>query len=297
MLLSISHITRYRYSQPMFLEPHEVRLRPREDSWQRLHEWNLDVEPAPAGRSQCAGADGTPTTMIWFDGTHAALTLTMSAVVETRLANPFDFIIHPAEGLALPMRYDESLTRALGPMLAGPGQSVCYDWQGLALPPSNPVAAMSLEVAQTAGGRTIDFLTGLTARLHRDIRRIVRPDGPPMPAFKTLAMREGSCRDTAVLFMAAAQAHGLAARFVSGYYNPAAGDQEADAHELHAWAEVYLPGAGWRGFDPTAGLACAERHVALAASPQAALAAPVTGTIRGEAQSAMTAEVTIRETR
>jgi len=109
-------------------------------------------------------------------------------------------------------------------------------------------------------------------------KRIVRPVAAKIYVPIALRRKEGACRDLAVLFMDICRSLGLAARFVSGYkYSPDTPDQ----HELHAWAEVYLPGAGWRGYDPSWGLAVADHHVALAAGPAPQDAMPVTGTFRG----------------
>ena len=117
-----------------------------------------------------------------------------------------------------------------------------------------------------------------------DIRYIIRDVGAPHPAETTLRGQEGSCRDLAVLFCAACRAVGLAARFVSGYERDASLQENGD---LHAWAEVYLEGAGWRGYDPSRALAVAASHVAVAASSDPLLASPISGTFRGSASAKM----------
>lgn len=131
----------------------------------------------------------------------------------------------------------------------------------------------------------------MTDTLHRDFQQVVRLTGEPLPPGKTLRRKEGACRDLAVLFIDLCRSLGIAARFVSGYkYDPGA----KDSFELHAWAEVFLPGAGWRGYDPSLGLAVADTHVALASGPGAAEAAAVTGTYRGsEVLSNLTYKVNI----
>jgi transglutaminase-like putative cysteine protease len=130
-------------------------------------------------------------------------------------------------------------------------------------------------VAQ-AGNDAQTFVSQLATYVHKTCRQIVREDGEPLAPKDTLARGEGSCRDLTVLYMDMARAAGFAARFVSGYL---AGGNE---HELHAWAEVYLPGGGWRGFDPSLGLATADRHIAVASAATPRGAAPVTGSYRGE---------------
>ena len=125
---------------------------------------------------------------------------------------------------------------------------------------------------------TVPFLGLITHRIHETCEAVVRHHDDPWPASVTLAERRGACRDLAVLLTTACRAVGLAARFVSGYQ---AGDPEQTERELHAWAEVYLPGAGWRGYDPMRGTAVSDQHVALAAGLTPRAAAPTSGTFRG----------------
>ncbi len=108
---------------------------------------------------------------------------------------------------------------------------------------------------------------------------MIREHGAPRPGEDTLARKEGSCRDLTLLFIEACRSLGIAARFVSGYH---AGAPDQGPRYLHAWAEVYLPGAGWRGYDPSHGLAVAQQHVAIAAAATPQLAAPVSGKVRGD---------------
>jgi transglutaminase-like putative cysteine protease len=124
----------------------------------------------------------------------------------------------------------------------------------------------------------VPFLSALSRRIAERCRPAIRLQGDPQPPAFTLREGTGACRDLSVLFIDACRAVGLAARFVSGYYG---GPSAADRRYLHAWAEVFLPGAGWRGFDPLQGLAVADRHVAVAAGAQPRDAAPITGTLGG----------------
>lgn len=190
------------------------------------------------------------------------------------------------------MEYSPAIAAVLAPALSSGSPKNRFDPAGLALTPDNPISALSLELAREADGKTVDFLMMLTRRLHQMIERVRRLEGPPNPPAETLVQKRGSCRDTTLLFMHVARAQGMAARFVSGYFFPA-GDDSPDTHELHAWAEVFLPGAGWHGFDPSVGLACADRHAALAASPDPALTIPLVGTYRGKAMAKLTATVKI----
>jgi transglutaminase-like putative cysteine protease len=132
----------------------------------------------------------------------------------------------------------------------------------------------------------------LAQQLHAMLGRVERPEGEPLAPEETLRRGEASCRDQTLLFMETCRSLGYAARFVSGYYYAG---PESDDHELHAWAELYLPGGGWRGFDPTSGLAAGEAHIAIAAAIQPRMAAPVSGSIRGRGSSSLHTHVALEQ--
>jgi transglutaminase-like putative cysteine protease len=147
-------------------------------------------------------------------------------------------------------------------------------------------------IAREVDGRTLPFLTALCGRIHDTCAYVIREDGDPLPGEETLARGAGSCRDLAVLFMDACRARGIAARFVSGYQE---GRSPQDRSDMHAWSEVYLPGGGWRGYDPTLGLAVADRHIALASAAVPQLAAPISGSFRGaDVSTSFQAKIEIR---
>jgi transglutaminase-like putative cysteine protease len=139
-------------------------------------------------------------------------------------------------------------------------------------------------VAAQAGWQILPFLDLLTRRLHQEWQHVIRPEGPPESPATTLRVRQGSCRDLSTLFCAVCRSAGIAARFVSGYETESAFQEHA---YMHAWAEVYIPGGGWRGYDPSRGVAVATSHVAVAAAVDAASAAPISGSYRGSAASRM----------
>ena len=149
------------------------------------------------------------------------------------------------------------------------------------------VRDFATETLFDAKGNTVDFLVLLSQRMKRDFVYEFRHVGAPYQPDDTLSSKRGSCRDWAILYMAAANAVGLAARFVSGYYF----DENPKAADLHAWVEVYLPGGGWRGFDPSLGLACYGHHIALVSSSTAAGAAAIQGTFKGYAHAEMKLEL------
>jgi transglutaminase-like putative cysteine protease len=265
MLFQIRHALRYRYERPVFLEPMTVRLTPRQNGNQRILHHQVRVKAEPAGMSRILEPDGTDALVCWFDQERAELEIEMESVVETLLENPFGWIETHQAAQRLPVAYPIDEAASLAPSCGGAVPGSVRIW----------AEALAEEVDRSATA----FLMRLADEIHSSFDHVGRLDGDPMTAEQTLQTRSGACRDTATLFVASCRSQGLAARFVSGYsmHHP----PEVSEHELHAWAEVYLPGGGWRGYDPSLGLAVADGHVALAAAPDHRLAAPVTGTYRG----------------
>ena len=276
MLLEIRHFTSYQYESPVFLEPQSLRLKPRSDAAQRLVNFRLDMDPAPAGWSENVDLEGNDVLVAWFDGTTSHLTIGTSAVVETLRLNPFQFI-WIGDG-SLPVAYAEELAGVLAP----------YRRRA----ESEPVMALAERLMVECDRDANAFPMLLAQQLHAMLGRVERPEGEPLPPEETLRLGEGSCRDQTLLFMETCRALGYAARFVSGYYYAGA---ETDEHELHAWAEVYLPGGGWRGFDPTSGLAAGEAHIAIAAAIEPRMASPLSGTIRGRGSSSLQTHVELQQ--
>ena len=265
MLFHIRHRLTYRYERPVFLEPMVLRLTPRQDASQRLLRRSLSLQAPPTGLSRVLEADGNAVEVAWFDHQRDTLTIDLELVVETLRTNPFDWIVTRPEAARLPMAYGPEEHRSLAPCLGGEVSQEVRRWaEGL---------------AAEVEGSTTGFLMHLADRIHHDFHHIGRLDGAPLTPEQTLAGRSGACRDTAMLYVAACRSQGLAARFVSGYsrHHP----EEVTEHELHAWAEVYVSGGGWRPYDPSLGLAVADGHVTLAAAPDHGLAAAVSGSYRG----------------
>ena len=265
MLFQIVHKTRYRYSRPVFLDPHEIRMRPRCDGSQRLLDFQIEIEPEPVGVAHNLDAEGNAVTRAWFAKSHAELYIVTRSTVETLRANAFEFLL-AADFAGLPARYGEAETAVLKPCMQ----------QG---DPADEIIELGQRLSGQAEGQVLPFLRALNGHIYTSLQTEVRLEGGPLPARETLARGRGACRDLAVLFIAVCRALGLAARFVSGYQ---AGDQNQSERYMHAWAEVYLPGAGWRGWDPSLGLAVADGHVAVAAGSEANAAQPLVGHFRGE---------------
>lgn len=256
------HETRYAYESPVFLEPHTVRLRPRDGAGQRLESYALSLDPAPAGVTEALDLEGNVVSHAWFEGTLDSLTVRSAWEVETTRSNPFDFLLLPAGLRPLPWAHDPAWPEAL--LARGPA-------------PAAGVTRLARRLAATSPLVT-DFLSLLVTELYSTIAVEVRETGEPHPPGETLIAGRGSCRDLAVVFVDACRAAGVPARFVSGYQEGDPGQQRRD---LHAWAEAFIPGGGWRGFDPTHGLAVSDRHIAVAGAANPRDAAPVAGSYRG----------------
>ena len=278
MKIAVEHSTVYRYDRPALLGPHDIRLRPRDDGGQRLTDFELRIDPPPVMLTACFDQDGNHTARAWFEAPTSALAVRSRFTVETLRTNPFDYLLADRALLRVPLRYGERLGSVLAP----------YTVRGNA---SEAVAEFARAAAGRAGWNTVAFLTELTGEIYSSFEALLRPEGQPLPAAETLQSRAGSCRDFAVLFAEACRAMGLAARFVSGYEREAACAEPA---YMHAWAEVYLPGGGWRGFDPSRGMAVAASHVAVAAALDPEMAAPLAGAYSGAVRSEM--EISIKMT-
>lgn len=253
----------------MHLAPHTLRFCPRSDAAQHLQSFQYQILPVPTGLSPLVDLDGNSSLQIWFVDATQHLQIQTTATVVTHRSNPFDFVLLPW-ATRLPLDYPQSWLQQLQPYLQTP-----VDPQ---------ILSFTQDLLLKANQETLTFLTQLNQRLHHTCSYVLRESGDPWPAGLTWRRQQGSCRDLAVLFMECCRAVGLAARFVSGYQAPSLKGEEdpasAELH-LHAWAEVYLPGGGWRGYDPTQGLAVADGYIALASSVLPAWTSPVSGQFRG----------------
>ncbi|MGZ8219642.1 transglutaminase family protein [Methylomagnum sp.] len=278
MRFAVEHTTRYRYDQPVWLGPHDIRLRPRHDGSQRLLSFSLSIEPTPTRLSEQLDPDGNVVTRCWFQVPCDSFTVRTAFTAETIRANPFDYWPDPG-GERLPMILPEGLARRLAAYLA---------------PPSGihpEVVRLANGLAEASGYNPLDFLARLNGFLFNEFERVIRKDGDPYPPHRSLAERRGACRDLSLLFIDACCAVGIPARFVSGYGQ---GWEERPERYMHAWPEVFVPGGGWRGYDPTLGLAVLERHVAVAAAADFSDAAPISGGFSGGSSVGMDAKISIQ---
>lgn len=276
MHLRVRHQLRYEYSAPIFLQPHTLYLYPRIYPHQKLIDYQIRISPSPDMIVRNVDTEGNVQQLVYFVGECQSLSVDVSMVVESNPFNTFGFVLYPFETEKLPLSYLPADKGLLLPYL---------DRTNVTL----PVEQYARQIAAEAGWQTVPFLSQLCATIRSTFVYEAREEGAAHLPEHTLLTRKGSCRDYAVLFIACCRSLGLAARFVSGYLY---GNPQQD-HELHAWVEVYLPGAGWRGFDPTEGSVVIHKHLFLAASALHDQLPPLRGTFRGQAESTMTATVEI----
>lgn len=267
MRFEISHNIRYTYTAPVFIEPMTIRLRPRCNAQQHVEYYELQVEPYPEILSDNLDIDSNCTTTICFNSMHDSLSIHASSVVCVPPIDPFGFIITEEQVLRLPATYPYSCSDSLEPYLRRRCESLLLDDF------VNPILAKSK-------GETNSFLLNLSTEINEQFSKESRETGGARSLDETLSRRSGACRDLAFLFMECCRSVGLAARFVSGYGYREDIDLLKKRH-MHAWAEVYLPGGGWRGFDPSIGLAVSGQHVTVAAAADPENAAPTSGAFRG----------------
>jgi uncharacterized protein (DUF2126 family) len=271
--VALRHRTRYVYDRPIHLGPQVVRLRPAPHSRTRVTSFSIDVAPQKHFENWQQDPHGNWLLRAVFPDVTRELSLDVSLVAELEALNPFDFFLEP-EADFLPFEYDAETARGLGPYLETSAGGPLLDELVRGLRPT--------------GKRTVDFLVELNRVVHERTRYLIRLEPGVQTPDETLEKKSGSCRDSAWLLVQILRRLGLAARFASGYLiqlkpdvKPLEGapGPDADFTDLHAWAEVYLPGAGWIGLDATSGLLTAEGHIPLACTPEPGSAAPLSGLI------------------
>ncbi|MGK3997455.1 DUF2126 domain-containing protein [Sorangium sp. So ce1024] len=274
--LLIQHRTRYTYPSPASLGPHLIRLRPATHAKAKIETYSLKIDPPIAVRWQQDPYNNHVARVLLPPGERVPhLDILVELAVSVRPVNPFDFYLDERVEKA-PFAYPAELKQDLVPFLDSSDPTISR----------GPLLDEFL-AGLPRDGDTVSLIVALNTAVNRRIKYVIREEAGIWTPEETLAHGRGSCRDSAVLLIAALRSRGLAARFVSGYLVQLTDegmipDQprgvSRDVVDLHAWAEVYLPGAGWIGLDATSGLLCGEGHIPLACTASPALAAPVEGT-------------------
>lgn len=271
--VALHHRTTYSYDRPISLGPQTIRLRPAPHCRTKVLSYSLKVEPADQFLNWQQDSHANYLARLVFPEKTEKLDIIVDLVAEMAVYNPFDFFLEPsAENF--PFQYEPWLFRDLSPYVQTETVSpevhqYALDWQGKQM-------------------RMIDFLVALNLQISQDVSYTIRMEPGVQTPEETLKIRSGSCRDTGWLLVNVLRALGFAARFVSGYLIQLKADVKAldgpsgaekDFTDLHAWCEVYLPGAGWIGLDPTSGLFAGEGHLPVACTPEPGTAAPLTGVL------------------
>jgi transglutaminase-like putative cysteine protease len=269
MKFKIVHKTVYRFSSEVFFEPHFLRFKPKNTPFIRVEKFNLNIVPESAGLSEQVDSENNFVHFCWFEGMKNEMTINMDMVVDSMEFNPFNFILYPEQYFNVPFTYSESLTEILRPSLKVSAIS-------------NYLIEYGKKILHESGSDTLGFLANLTRNIHSDFMLEYRHFGEPHSPEKTFQQKHGSCRDLAWMQVQLLRHLGIAARFVSGYYYI---QMEKPEFELHAWIEVFLPGAGWIGFDPSHGIVAGNTHIPVASSSHFENTMPVSGSVRGKATS------------
>jgi len=271
--VALHHVTHYAYDRPVQLGPQVVRLRPAPHCRSRILSYSLRIEPEEHFINWQQDPFANYQARLVFPKKTTQFKVTVDLVTEMAVFNPFDFFVEPS-AKEFPFKYSESLQDELQAYLVKL--------------PLEPRFKKYLDAQDRSTQQSIDFLVNTNQRLHRDISYLIRLEPGVQTPEETLTLGSGSCRDSAWLLVQLLRHMGLAARFVSGYLIQLTPDvksldgpsgTEVDFTDLHAWCEVYLPGAGWIGLDPTSGLLAGEGHIPLACTPQPSAAAPIEGLI------------------
>ncbi len=271
--VALRHRTSYRYARPVNLGPQTVRLRPAPHCRTRILGYSLKVTPSEHFLNWQQDPQANYLARLVFPKPTSELTIEIDLVAEMAAMNPFDFFLEPSAEI-YPFAYEAELAEELAPYRK-------------TLPPT-PLFETLLATVSRAPMPTNDFLVALNQRLCNELEYRVRMEPGLQTPEQTLTLRSGSCRDSGWLLVQLLRRLGFAARFVSGYLIQLVADTKplegpsgptSDFVDLHAWCEVYLPGAGWIGLDPTSGLLAGEGHLPLACTADPSLAAPVSGLV------------------
>ncbi len=270
--VALKHSTSYRYDRKINLAPHVVRLRPAPHSKTNVTAYSLEVKPQKHFINWQQDPFGNYLARFVFPEKTDLLQFDVELVAEMQVINPFDFFLEEyAE--KIPFEYPPWLKEELKPFLFHSDDST-------------ELKNYTAKFVKKEATPTVEYLSGLVGAIAGDVKYLIRMQPGVQTPTETLTSGSGSCRDSAYLLVQMLRQMGLAARFVSGYLIQLVPDLQsaeekerlsADFTDLHAWAEVYLPGAGWVGLDATSGLFASEGHIPLAATPEPQSASPITG--------------------
>ncbi len=275
MNLSIKHLSEYAYSSPVNLHPHFFRMSPLLYPHIDLKTFSINSFPTPAGSAWIMDQENNKTLHSWYVGETGSLRVETSIELSTRPYNPFAFVYFPLSSFDLSSLLSTQWSNSFAPFLSTETLS-------------DELITLLEDLKQTCKGSS-EFVQALAQQIGQECSSEPREKGAPLSAAITWAKREGSCRDLSWLMIQLARTSGIPARFTSGYhFAPGLND-----HELHAWVEVYLPGGGWVGLDPSTGFPVDQAYIPVACSANPESTLPVEGAYSGNATAVLTTSVTI----
>lgn len=277
----ILHRTYYNFAAPVQLEPHALRLRPREGHELRIESSSLEITPAATLRWH-RDAEDNSVAIATFAAPASQLLIESNVIIQQFNQAPLDFLLTDY-ATNFPFAYTAEDRNLLAPYMRpseSNTKSALTEWVTNLCPQNEAI-------------QTYAILQRLCRQIHQAMAYRIREEPGVQTATQTLSSSTGSCRDFANLFMEAARQLGLAARFVSGYLN--APPSTVDFGATHAWAEVYLPGAGWKGFDPTIGEIVGSDHIAVAVARLPESVPPIAGSFIGPPETKLDVGVWVSE--
>lgn len=280
MLIQVRHHTDYQYTDAVQLGVHKIYLQPQHRPYFRVEHQKMEIFPHPDGQNFRQDLAGNWYVQSWFTGSTRSFEISTEWIFKLKVFNPFGFILDKSfEDIGwndpfFQFSYEEK-TAFLIPFLKETEEFLFLDFLR--------------EIKKNSAG-LVDFLVNLTRVIHQNWSHQIREEETILDPQVTFNQRLGSCRDLALMQMQMLREIGLATRFVSGYaFNP----ELEDGHELHGWVEVFLPGAGWVGLDPSLGLLTDHHHIPLATHPIPKRTLPVQGSFSGQAAATLHTRVTI----
>lgn len=279
MKYKITHHTNYIFDSEVFLEPHYLRFRPKRTPYAEVLLHELTILPEPIGHRTASDEENNLVDLCWFEELTGNLSIEATSIIETQPYNPFDFIIHPQKYYQIPFQYARQQQELLFSTLGKPKLSKALLKYGATL-------------QKASAFNTLQYVANLTNQLHHDFTVEFREEGAPMLPDDTFQTKKGSCRDLSWMQINLLRHQGFAARFVSGYFYF---DMDEPNYELHAWVDVFLPGAGWVGVDPSHGILTGNAHFPIATSAHFENTMPVSGGIRGSASSQLITQLYIEK--
>ncbi len=275
--LRIQHLTEYFFPAQVTLNQHRLLLRPREGHDVRIESSRLEITPAYSIKWQRDVFDNSQA-LVNFQGRSDTLIIASEVIIQHYAPAPYDFLL---EGYAVSF-----------PFIYAAGEQIdLASFQQLIFADDQEAIRNWLQSVDLQGMETFAMLVKLNQTISRQFRYLAREEAGVQSPAQTLAQLSGSCRDYATLFIEACRCMGLASRFVSGYLHAPA--TEAGNATTHAWVEIYLPGTGWKGFDPTSGEVTANRHIAVAVARDPESVPPVSGSFIGQGPAMMRVNVQV----